>query len=81
MVIAPEHEWVDELTTAEQKEEVDAYVIKSKNRSERERMADVKTVTGVFTGSYVVHPFSGDKIQIWLGDYVLAGYGLSLIHI
>ena len=79
MVIAPEHEWVDELTTAEQKEEVDAYVIKSKNRSERERMADVKTVTGVFTGSYVVHPFSGEKIQIWLGDYVLAGYGTGAV--
>lgn len=79
MVIAPEHEYVTTLTTAEQKLEVEKYVETAKNRSERERMADVKSVTGVFTGSYVLHPFTGKNIPIWIGDYVLAGYGTGAV--
>ena len=79
MVMAPEHEYVQQLTTAEQKQEVEAYVEKAKNRSERERMADVKSVTGVFTGSYVQHPFTGKNIPIWIGDYVLASYGTGAV--
>ncbi|MCX6183362.1 MAG: leucine--tRNA ligase [Bacteroidetes bacterium] len=79
MVIAPEHDYVAQLTSVHQKHEVEAYVEKAKNRSERERMADVKTVTGVFTGSYAVHPFTGKNIPIWIGDYVLAGYGTGAV--
>ncbi len=79
MVIAPEHDYVAQLTSADQKSAVEAYVEKAKNRSERERMADVKTVTGVFTGSYAVHPFTGKNIPIWIGDYVLAGYGTGAV--
>ena len=79
MVIAPEHEYVTQLTSAEQKSDVANYVDKAKNRSERERMADVKSVTGVFTGSYVEHPFTGKNIPIWIGDYVLASYGTGAV--
>ncbi|MFT6746846.1 MAG: leucyl-tRNA synthetase [Glaciecola sp.] len=79
MVIAPEHDYVEGLTTADQKEEVEAYVLSSKNKTERERMADVKNVTGVFTGSFVTHPFTGKQVPIWLGDYVLAGYGTGAV--
>ena len=79
MVIAPEHDLVSSLTTAEQKQAVEEYVEKAKNRSERERMADVKSVTGVFTGAYAVHPFTGKNIPIWIGDYVLAGYGTGAV--
>lgn len=79
MTLAPEHELVDEITTAEQKAAVDEYVDTAKNRSERERMADVKTVSGVFTGVYAEHPFGGDPIPIWVGDYVLAGYGTGAV--
>ena len=79
MVIAPEHDLVAQLTTAEQKQAVEEYVEKAKNRSERERMADVKSVTGVFTGAYAVHPFTGKNIPIWIGDYVLAGYGTGAV--
>ena len=79
LVIAPEHEHIAALTSAHQKSAVDAYVEKAKNRSERERMADVKSVTGVFTGSYVVHPFTGKDIPVWIGDYVLAGYGTGAV--
>ena len=79
MTLAPEHELVDEITTAEQKTAVDEYVETAKNRSERERMADVKTVSGVFTGAYAEHPFGGDPIPIWVGDYVLAGYGTGAV--
>jgi leucyl-tRNA synthetase len=79
LTLAPEHEWVSDLTTAEQKAEIDAYVTKSKNRSERERQADVTTVSGVFTGSYAIHPFNGNLIPIWIGDYVLAGYGTGAV--
>lgn len=79
MVLAPEHDLVSEITTEAQKSEIEAYILKSKNRSERERMADVKTVTGVFTGAYVQHPFTGEEIPVWIGDYVLAGYGTGAI--
>lgn len=79
MVLAPEHELVASLTTAEQKEEIEAYIQATKKRSEVERLADVKNVTGVFTGAYAIHPFSGDKIPIWIGDYVLAGYGTGAV--
>ena len=79
MVIAPEHEYVEQLTTAEKKSAVEEYVTAAKNKSERERMADVKNVTGVFTGAYVVHPFTGKEIPIWIGDYVLEGYGTGAV--
>ena len=77
--IAPEHEWVEELTTPEQKGAVEAYVETAKNRSERDRMSDVKTVSGVFTGSYAINPFNGAKVPIWVADYVLAGYGTGIV--
>lgn len=79
LTLAPEHDWVNELTTMEQKEAIEAYVLKSKNRSERERQADVASVSGVFTGSYAIHPFTGHAIPIWIGDYVLAGYGTGAV--
>ncbi|MBL7896800.1 MAG: leucine--tRNA ligase [Bacteroidia bacterium] len=79
ITIAPEHEYVDTITTAEQKAAVLDYVTKAKNRSERERQADVTKVSGVFTGAYVIHPFTGKKVQIWVGDYVLAGYGTGAV--
>ena len=79
MVIAPEHELVAQLTSADQKQAVEDYLEKTKNRSERERMADVKNVTGVFTGAYAIHPFSGKQIPVWIGDYVLAGYGTGAV--
>lgn len=79
VTIAPEHEYVDRITTAEQKAAVLDYVTKAKNRSERERQADVTKVSGVFTGAYVIHPFTGKKVQIWVGDYVLAGYGTGAV--
>ncbi|MCX7745049.1 MAG: leucine--tRNA ligase [Flavobacteriales bacterium] len=79
MVLAPESEWVTLLTTANQKEAVSAYVNEAKNRSERERQADVKRVTGVFTGSYAIHPFTRQEIPIWISEYVLAGYGTGAV--
>ncbi|MCE3229396.1 MAG: leucine--tRNA ligase [Bacteroidetes bacterium] len=79
VTLAPEHALVEKITTAEQKATVDEYVTKSKNRSERERQADVTKVSGVFTGSYVEHPFTGKQIPIWVGDYVLAGYGTGAV--
>jgi leucyl-tRNA synthetase len=77
--IAPEHELIPTLTSPEQKAAVEEYVNKAKNRSERDRMADIKTVSGVFTGSYVINPFSGEKIELWIADYVLAGYGTGVV--
>lgn len=77
--IAPEHELVDSLTTDAQKAAVEEYVTISKNRSERERMADVKTVSGVFTGSYAINPFNGKQVPIWVADYVLASYGTGVV--
>jgi len=79
MVIAPEHEYVSELTTTEQAAEIMQYITEAKNKTERERMADVKNVTGIFTGSYATHPFTGKEIPIWIGDYVLAGYGTGAV--
>ncbi|NNC62958.1 MAG: leucine--tRNA ligase, partial [Eudoraea sp.] len=79
MTLAPEHELVEKITTKDQKEEVERYVEKSAKRSERDRMADVKTISGAFTGSYVLHPFTGEPIPIWIGDYVLAGYGTGAV--
>jgi leucyl-tRNA synthetase len=79
MVLAPEHELVSQITTAEQKAEVDAYIAKAKARSDRDRMADVKTVSGAFTGAHAEHPFTGAPIPIWIGDYVLAGYGTGAV--
>ena len=77
--LAPESEMVADLTTEDQKEAVAAYVETAKNRSERDRMSDVKTISGVFTGSYATNPFNGEKIQIWIADYVLAGYGTGAV--
>ncbi len=79
MTLAPEHELVSEITTAAQKEAVEAYIAATAKRSERERMADVKTISGVFTGAYALHPFTGEKIPIWIGDYVLANYGTGAV--
>jgi leucyl-tRNA synthetase len=79
MVLAPEHELVGSLTTSAQKAEVDAYVQWAKSRSEVERQAEVKRVTGVFTGSYCINPFNNEKVPIYLADYVLAGYGTGAV--
>lgn len=79
MVLAPEHELVPMLTTPEQREAVDAYVEAAKRRSERDRMAEAKTVSGVFTGSSCVNPFNGEQVPIFLADYVLAGYGTGAV--
>ncbi|MEZ4858458.1 MAG: class I tRNA ligase family protein [Flavobacteriaceae bacterium] len=79
MTLAPEHDLVSKITTEAQKAEVEAYVEASAKRSERERMADVKTISGVFTGAYAEHPFTGEAIPIWIGDYVLAGYGTGAV--
>jgi leucyl-tRNA synthetase len=77
--LAPEHELVSQITTPEQKAEVEAYIEKTSKRSERERMADVKTISGVFTGAYAEHPFTKEPIPVWIGDYVLAGYGTGAV--
>lgn len=79
MTLAPEHELVSKITTEAQKNAVQNYIKATAKRSERERMADVKTISGVFTGAYAIHPFSGKKVQIWIGDYVLAGYGTGAV--
>jgi len=79
LVLAPEHEWVDELTTSEQSERIHSYKKASSQRSERERMADVKEISGAFTGSYARHPITGDLLPIWIADYVLAGYGTGAV--
>src|SRR5690606_14510602 len=72
MTLAPEHELVSIITTPEQKVAVEAYIEATSKRSERERMADVKTISGVFTGAYAEHPFTKEPVAIWIGDYVLA---------
>jgi len=79
MTLAPELELVQKITTPEQKEAVDAYVASTAQRSERDRMADVKTISGVFTGAYALHPLTQEKVPIWIGDYVLAGYGTGAV--
>ena len=78
MVLSPEHDLVEKLTTTDQKEEVENYVNKAKLKSERERQAD-KSISGVFTGSYAVHPFTKEKVAIWIGEYVLATYGTGAV--
>jgi leucyl-tRNA synthetase len=79
LVLAPEHAYVPKITTAHQKEAVEHYVNIAKNRSERERQSEVKRISGVFTGAYGIHPFTGEKIPVWIGDYVLAGYGTGAV--
>ncbi|MDB5140270.1 MAG: leucyl-tRNA synthetase [Mucilaginibacter sp.] len=79
LVIAPEHELVASLTTPGQKTDIEAYIAMAKKKSELERMADAKTVSGAFTGSYAINPVNGEKIQIWIADYVLAGYGTGAV--
>jgi len=79
MVLAPESEWVQKVTTKEQASAVENYLEECKKKSQRERMTDVKKVSGVFTGAYCTHPFSGKDIPIWIGDYVLGGYGTGAI--
>ena len=79
MVLAPEHELITQITTSERKAEVDEYVTWAKNRSERERMTEVKKVSGVFTGAYGINPLTGENIPIWTADYVLSGYGTGAI--
>ncbi len=79
MVLAPEHEWVEEITTEEYREAINAYIEETKRRTERERMAETKKVSGQFTGAYAVHPFTGADLPIFISDYVLAGYGTGAI--
>ncbi len=79
VTLAPEHELVEKITTESHKNEVLSYVEKAKNRSERERQADVNTISGVFTGAYVKHPFTNEKVPVWVGDYVLVGYGTGAV--
>jgi leucyl-tRNA synthetase len=79
MTLAPEHDLVAKITTPTQKPLVEAYVEATAKRSERERMADVKTISGVFTGAYAEHPFTKEPIPVWIGDYVLAGYGTGAV--
>ena len=79
MVLAPESEWVEKLTTAEQKEAVEEYLAMAKKKTERERMMEARKVTGVFSGSYAVNPLTGNKVPVWIGEYVLAGYGTGAI--
>ena len=79
MTLAPEHELVKKITTAEQKAAVKTYIDATAKRSERDRMADVKSISGVFTGAYALHPFSEKKVPIWIGDYVLASYGTGAV--
>ncbi|MFN0728350.1 leucine--tRNA ligase [Polaribacter gochangensis] len=79
MTLAPEHELVSKITTDAQKAEVEAYIKATAKRSERDRMADVKTISGAFTGAYAIHPFTGKQIPIWIGDYVLANYGTGAV--
>ena len=79
MVLAPESEWVDILTTAEQKAAVKEYLQMAKKKTERERMAQARTVTGVFSGAYATNPLTGAKVPVWISEYVLAGYGTGAI--
>jgi leucyl-tRNA synthetase len=79
ITLAPEHELVSQITTPAQKAAVDAYIEATAKRSERERMADIKTISGVFTGAFAEHPFTAAPIPIWIGDYVLAGYGTGAV--
>lgn len=79
LVLAPESEWVEKLTSPEQKAAVEQYLLQSKKKTERERLAQTRKVTGVFSGSYAVNPLTGDKVPVWISEYVLAGYGTGAI--
>ena len=79
LVLAPEHELVSALTTPAQVEDIKNYIAQTKKKSELDRMADTKTVSGAFTGSYVINPVSGERVQLWIADYVLAGYGTGAV--
>ena len=79
MVLAPESEWVEKLTTPEQKDAVEEYLAMAKKKTERERMMEARKVTGVFSGSYAVNPLTGANVPVWIGEYVLAGYGTGAI--
>ena len=79
MVLAPESEWVEKLTTPAQKAAVEAYLLQAKKKTERERIAETRKVTGVFSGSYAVNPLTGEKVPVWISEYVLAGYGTGAI--
>ena len=79
MVLAPESEWVEKLTVPEQKAAVEEYLAMAKKKTERERMMEARKVTGVFSGSYAVNPLTGDKVPVWISEYVLAGYGTGAI--
>jgi leucyl-tRNA synthetase len=79
LVLAPEHEWVAELTTGDQISDVQNYIEETQKRSELDRVSDVKTVSGAFTGSYCINPLNGEKVPIWIADYVLAGYGTGAV--
>ncbi|MCE7061070.1 leucine--tRNA ligase [Dyadobacter sp. CY343] len=79
MVIAPEHELVDQITTTEQRGAIDEYIAMTQKKSERDRMSDVKTVSGAFTGAFAINPFNGEKVPVYIADYVLAGYGTGAV--
>lgn len=79
MVLAPEHEWVDSLTIPEQKHAVDEYVKWTQSRSELDRVSEVKQISGVFTGTYVINPVNNERVPLYLADYVLAGYGTGAV--
>jgi leucyl-tRNA synthetase len=79
MTLAPEHPYVKQITTKENLEIVNDYIKKSSKKTERERMSDVKSISGVFTGAYAIHPLSNEKLPIWISDYVLAGYGTGAV--
>lgn len=79
ITLAPEHDLINAITTSEYSKQVTEYIAFAKNRSERERIADVKKITGQFTGAYAIHPFSKEKIPVWVGDYVLSGYGTGAV--
>lgn len=79
MVLAPESDWVEKLTTPEQKEAVEQYLAAARKKTERERLAETRKVTGVFSGSYATNPLTGEKVPVWISEYVLAGYGTGAI--
>lgn len=79
LALAPESELVDQLVTPDQEKAIAAYIQTAKNRSERERLSDVKTISGAFTGSYAINPFNQEEIPIWVADYVLSGYGTGAV--
>lgn len=79
LVLAPESEWVDKLTSADRRKDVDEYLVQVRKKTERERMAQAKNVTGVFSGSYAINPLTGEKVPVWISEYVLSGYGTGAI--